>query len=208
MSELSNKEKGLASAYNMYLSDFLSADPENTAKLSGCVYEHENSRIMLKYINENYFINTKTGDISCENKNSIKSTIKTLLLGYLVTAKGQKETGEYIKFRDIHGAAQYEEPFNSRTINPMVKSFSKRPDDFMKIGKMLGGIEKEIADIAIEIQILPLLKVTYGLYFEDEEFPAEGVILFDLSAKRLCTVEIIVVAASDPIYEMLGILYK
>ena len=201
--ELSNKEKGLNSAYEGFIKNFKSIPPEQIAIKSGSIYNKEAGKITLEYINKNYAIDIKTGEITDSNDNKVPISLKTLLMGYLVTSEKTRETGKFIKFRDIHGASQYEGPFNSRTIVPMAKTFGRRPEDFLRIGKEMGGKKTDIADVSFSLQVLPFIKVTYGLYLENEEFSSEGLILFDSSIERLCTSEIIVVAASNPIYEML-----
>jgi len=201
--ELSNKERGLNSAYEGFIKDFKSTYPEQIAEKSGSIYNKKTEEIILKYLNKDYTIDVKTGEIVDSNSNKVPISLKTFLMGYLVTSEKTMETGEFIKFRNIHGASQYEGPFNSRTIIPMSKTFGKRPEDFLRIGEEMGGRKADIADVSFSLQVLPFIKVIYGLYLESEEFSSEGLILFDSSIRRLCTSEIIVVAASNPIYEML-----
>lgn len=205
--DTSNKEKGVALAYDIFIKELINnpKHPEQLAKESGGLYIENTNKISIRYINKDYYIDCKSGEIECADNSNVSQSIKALLLGYLTTARGQKPTGEYIKFRDIHGAAVYEEPFNSRTIKPMINAFAKHPEDFLKKGILLSGTQSNIADVSFSLNVLPLLTVTYGIYLESEEFPPEGVILFDSCAKRLCTPEIIIVAAANPIYELFKI---
>lgn len=127
---------------------------------------------------------------------------------YLATHGPKEMRNKYLAYRQVPGAAIYNSNFIKRCVDPMVKTFANDLDAFMEIGAMLGGMPAELGDAAFTINVLPYLPVTHVLYEGDDEFPANGNILFDETAAEWLCAEDLVVIASLPVYAMIGIYRK
>ena len=183
-----------------------SADPSQLAKRCGGEFRESDSSIILIYLGRTYAIAWPSGSISqVGSSDEIAVTTRVLLLNYVLSAYGQPNTGDLIAFRDIAGASVYEPSFLKRAVNPLVRAFDGKPELLLAAGERLGGIRAEVADTAITLSVLPLLPITYGIWHGDAEFRPSGVILFESSARRLLTVECLVVAASNGVYELMRV---
>lgn len=203
-------ETNLLSGYNaackLAREKLASTDPSHLAKRCGAEFREIDSSIVLTYLGKTYTIAWPSGSIlQFGSSDEVPVTVRVLLLNYVLYAHKQSGTDELIAFRDIPGASVYEPSFTKRAINPLMRTFDGKPDLLLAVGERLGGIRAEVADTAITLSVLPLLPVTYGVWHGDAEFPSSGVILFQASARRLLTVECVVVAASNGVYEMMKV---
>lgn len=201
-------ESNLLSGYNaackLAAERFASADPSHLAERSGAEFMESDSLVILTYLGRRYVIEWPSGNVlQPGSSEEVPVTVRVLLLNYVLSAHGQSKTGELIAFRDIPGASVYEPSFLKRAVNPLVRTFDGKPELLLLAAERLGGIRAEVADIGITIPVLPLLPITYGVWHGDEEFPSSGVILFQSSARRLLSIECLVVAASNGVYELM-----
>lgn len=202
----SNLLKGYQTAYDMAAERFAGADPIELARRSETEYLAEPSSLRLTYLGQPYLIEWPSGAVrKQESDEDVALPTKVLLLNYVLSANRQKLAGEFMAFREIPGAATYEPSFTKRSVYPMVKTFGSNPELLFAAGEKLGAQRADTADAGITIHVLPLLPVTYGVWRGDDEFPASGVILFDSSARRMLTIECLVVAASNGVYELMKI---
>lgn len=200
----SSMQQGYYTAIEQAVEIFAKKDPGQMAFLSGGEYLPAMSMLEFSYLHETYEISWPAGTVRNIATGEVAApAISVLLLNYLTSANGQRPLGNLIAIRDIPGAASYEDPFNKRATNPLVKSFDGKGDMLLSAAIKLGGSEVKLADVAIALPILPLLTVTYAIWHVDEEFAASGTILFDSSAKKLLPVECLVVAAANGVYALI-----
>jgi len=132
-------------------------------------------------------------------------TQKILWLHYLTANGSKKMTEQLIAYREAAPALFYEPNFYKRAIQPLIKCFGKTPDRLIETGIALGGKIKKLGDAAITINILPYIPLTFIIWEESEEFPPDGNILFDKSAKSWFAAEDLAVLASTAVYELIRI---
>lgn len=203
MSDESNLVKGYETAAEIALDRLLRVDPVVTAARAGVEWNGEFFRIM--YLAKKYLVGLSDGFVSLDGSDaSIKPAVRSLLLQYLATACGKQPTGELIAFRDIPGAAGYEASFWKRAIAPLVKVFDGKPDLLLKSALVLHGEQVSVGDVGVKISVLPFIPVVYGIWHSDDEFAADGVVLFDSSIKTLGSIEIAVVTAANGVYQLIN----
>lgn len=125
---------------------------------------------------------------------------------YLTTQGPKKPRNKYMAYKQVPGAAIYDSNFAKRSINPMVKCFSDKLDVFMQFGQSMGGKQVDLGHAAFTVQALPYIPLTYILWQGDDEVQPSGNILFDETAMEWLCAEDLVVIASLPVYEMIGML--
>jgi len=202
----SNLQKGYQTACQTAIAAFANANLAELARMSESVLFEESRSLRVQYLGQPYDLRWPSGDVcNATTGDSAPLATAVLLLNYVLTANHQQPTGELIAFREIPGAATYEPSFNKRAVNPLLRAFDNKPELFTSVATRLGGTAATIADISFTIPVLPLLPVTYGIWHGDEEFPASAAILFDASARKLLSIECLVVAASNAVYAMMGI---
>jgi len=128
---------------------------------------------------------------------------KILWLHYL-TANGQKKmTGQLIAYREAAPALFYEPNFYKRAVKPLVNCFGKAPDKLLKTGIALGGKADTLGDASLTINVLPYIPMTFIIWEGSEEFPPDGNILFDKSAKSWFAAEDLAVLAGAAAAELI-----
>lgn len=128
-----------------------------------------------------------------DRKDEVPLWLKILALHYLVYAKGTKPADDQITFKQLEGGLGYYPAFQGRTIDPLIDVFGNDLERFMSIALELGGKRVDFGDFAVTFAAFPNIEVTFILWKGDEEFPAEGNVVFDSSIASYLTTEDIAV---------------
>ena len=127
-----------------------------------------------------------------------------LLLHYLIARGTKKEAGRLIAYREVAPALFYEPNFYKRAVKPLVACFGKNPHKLTETGIALGGQIAALGDASITIKVLPYLPLTFIIWEGSEEFPPDGNILFDQTAKTWFAAEDLAVMAGVAVHELIG----
>jgi hypothetical protein len=201
----SNLMNAYISAYEIACDQLIKMDPSNICLNSNSLYNPTKNLLYVKYLGEDYSIDFSSGRIFKNNiEENITTTIKVLILHYLINSKITPLSGKLISFKEIPGGgAIYYDTFHKRAIKPLVKTFGNNFDLFFKAGKNLYGSIDKFGNASITLNIFPLVPVTYVLWQGDDEFPPSGTILFDNSISNYLPGEDIVLAASFGVYALM-----
>lgn len=202
--DLSHQQLGYETACREAAVLFAAAEPARLAVRCGATYDPATQMARVTYLGQPYDAHWPDGAVTKASGETAPLAVQVLILNYLLHAR-QLPTGELIAFREVPGAATYEEPFNKRSVNPFVKTFDNKPELLYAVAERLGGRAAGVGDASVTLDVLPLLPVTYAIWHSDEEFPATGTILFDASARRMLSIECLVVAAANGVYAMMGV---
>ncbi len=113
--------------------------------------------------------------------------IAELLTKYALACK-HKRTGKLVKFKDFPGGYAYENAFQRRAVEPIVKFFGRNPQELIKAAELLGGKPLSHGDCSVEIEMFPEIPETIVLW-TDEELPPTANVLFDESVGSYLNVE-------------------
>ena len=83
---------------------------------------------------------------------------------YLATQGPKEPAGRYINYKQVPGAAIYNDNYVKRAINPMVKTFSHDLDGFLKRGENLGGKKVDLGHMAFTVNVLPFIPITFVIW--------------------------------------------
>jgi hypothetical protein len=108
--------------------------------------------------------------------------ITSLLLLYLSYADGTPEAGQWIAFHELPGGETYNQAFQGYSGNVLARVFGHRAEAFTAAAQSLGGETVALGDLAFAWHVLPRVGVAAVLWLGDDEFAAEGHVLFDASA--------------------------
>jgi hypothetical protein len=131
-------------------------------------------------------------------------THKILWFHYLIANGAKQPSGRMIAYREVAPALFYEPNFYKRAVKPLVSCFGKNPQKLTEIGEALGGQAAAHGDASVTIKVLPYLPMTFIIWAGSEEFPPDGNILFDQTAKTWFAAEDLAVLASVAAYELIG----
>ncbi|MDR3588128.1 MAG: DUF3786 domain-containing protein [Negativicutes bacterium] len=191
-----NLKKAYELAYRKACEEFRRWDPADMAASSGSSFDAATKTISLRYVSDQYKVAFPSGEVAFAHKNeAVPTTVKVVLLHYLVRAGGQPLKNEVISFKEIpQGGMLYIDAFNKRIINYLTAVFAGQPAMLVQAGVKLGGGEAGRGDFAVRLDILPRLPVTFVLWSGDEEFPPAATVLFDATAPFYLPTEDLVVA--------------
>ena len=165
--------------------------PEEVCEACGAHYE-----------NEEYFLPWLNNEKSLS---SASVTHKILWLHYLTANGAKKMSGQLIAYREAAPALFYEPNFYKRAVKPLVGYFEKEPKKLIEIGAALGGQTASHGDASVTINVLPYIPLTFIIWKGDDEFPSDGNILFDKTAKTWFAPEDLAVLASAAVYDLISI---
>jgi len=161
---------------------FANLEPEEVAAKAGVKFDHVGQFLSVYFIKQKYLIYHPTGKITTEKGDTIPVYTAIIILHYLVTAEGTPLTGKWIAFRHLPGGDIYIDPFQKRAVNPFLKTFGHRPEDFKKAAEALGGVPLAVSGISMVIPVFPRVPICFTIWPGDEEMPASANILFDEAA--------------------------
>lgn len=178
--------------------NFAKRVPEEMAHLSGVCYDGK--QFCVKFLNKEFFVEYPTGQVVGVDEQAVPIRWQILFLHYLCYAKGTPKQNKYISFKELPDGMVYIEPFTKRAIQPMIKMFAHRLQEFQSVTASLGGECQSIGDFSVTIPVFPKLPITLVIWVGDEEFPANGNILFDGSAAGYLPTEDFAIIASELIW--------
>jgi len=142
----------------------------------------EPGAITLTFINRGYRIRWPEIAFSFTDDDAeVPLKDMVLILHYLATAKGTPLKDEPITYRDVPDGMGYYDVFQKRAIRPWLNRFAVQPEALLKAGEAFGGKPGEFGDASVTLMAFERVPVTLVLWRGDEEFPAEGGVLFDAS---------------------------
>jgi hypothetical protein len=167
-------------------------DIEEQCRRSGARHQVVDSQntITLPYLNQSYQITFPDGDISfLDGAGEVPTRDGLLILHYFNSAKGTPASGKLIAFKELPEGGVYSPTFSNRTINPLVKNFGEEPARLLEVGRKLGGYAADYGDTAVTIDAFSRVSITIVLWQGDDEFAAEGNILFDATVSDYLATE-------------------
>lgn len=164
-------------AYHEAVKKFRQLDPGDISMRSGAVYDREREVFLLSYFGREYEID-REGKVTCSGK-EVPYNDRTLILQYLCFASGLPPRGKWLSFLELPDGRHHYAPFQTDGTIPLANQFGRKPEQFKKAARKLGGMPLEMGDAGFKIPALPKLPLAVILWEGDEEFPAQTNILFD-----------------------------
>ena len=132
-----------------------------------------------------------------DSKEVVPIRDRVLILHYLLSAKGTPIANKLISFKELPGGDSYSRTFSKRAIEPLVEHFGERPHLLIDTAGKLGGHRVAYGDVAVTVNAFSRVPITIVLWQGDEEFPAQGDILFDAAiSDYLSTYDVTVLCES------------
>lgn len=164
-------------------------DPEATSARAAVEFDNQKSRFRVPFLTSIYLVEYPSGKVTLQSGENASAYVPIILLHYLTTAEGTPLKGQWVAFRHLPGGHIYTEAFNRRAINPFLKTFGERLEDFQEAAKALGGYRLALSGISMVIPVLPRVPLCFILWPGDEEIPASANILFDQAASSYLPTE-------------------
>ena len=163
-------------------------------------------KITLPFFTKPVNITYPEGQVEYEDREAkLSPQEQGLILHYLLGAQDIPLTNAPITFREIPSCECYYQPFRKRAQVPLIQTFGSKHELFRKAGEKIGGIDAKMGDVSLTFRPLPRIPITLLLWKEDDEFPAEGNILFDASIKHFLAGEDVAFLASTVVYKLMAL---
>lgn len=203
----SNLAKGYVTAYKLASEELAARDPATICQKAAVSFSNDEGVFIFKYLGREYKIGSKTGEVSCvDHEDAVTSSVKVLLLHYLLSASDRPLSGRLVSFRDLkNGAAIYYPNFYKRAIIPLIKTFGSCIENLYKAAYKIEGKKEKYGHASVTINVFPMVPVTYVLWEGEDEIQPSGTILFDESVEYFLPAEDIVCAGSFGVYELMRI---
>ena len=162
-------------------------DIEQQCQQSGARCQ-DDREILIAYLNQTYLIHLPDGEVTlADGEDTLPVKEKLLVLHYFLQAKGTPLTRELVTYKELKEGVNYFPIFYKRAIKPIVTFFGEQPHLLPDVASELGGEKTDYGDYAVTFAVFPCVPITFVLWKGDDEFPAEGNILFDSSVSDYLT---------------------
>lgn len=153
--------------------------------------KQEDEYLTLKHFGRKYGIHTETGRIISPEDFQPVDVNKQLNIYTLLWYASPHAIlqNKWVPFRELKGASPFTSAFEKHVLTPFARTFSGQPEKLMMACEALAGIRLPNSDAGCQINAFDCIPVQYLFWDHDDEFPAEGNILFDNSATDFIHVE-------------------
>jgi len=166
--------------YDHYKALIKDVDPALVSQRSFCPYGDETKTFLVTVMGSPYKVSFPQGDVTtAEGQDFDNYKLKTMILRYLLNAKGVKATGENISFRDVSGGNVYFASFEGRCLKRFAFTFNYNLEGLKKAMTVLGATPQTTGDMSWRFEVINNMFMTVILWVGDDEFPPEAQILFD-----------------------------
>jgi len=180
-------------------------DIEQQCRQCDAQYLDAQRAITLDYLNRPYLVTLPDAEISIMNKEDEEVPLrdKILILHYLTVARGTPLTGKLIAYQELPEGTNYFPTFYQRSIKPLADCFGGEPQRLLAVAEALGGRKADYGDAAVTVNAFPRVPLTLVLWRGDDEFAAEGNILFDHTIPDYLPVEDIIVLSETIVRKLI-----
>jgi hypothetical protein len=181
-------------------------DPKALSEASGSQWDGQNYG--LSFLNRDIVVHGDFTLAYAEPKEGeeIPLTDAVLILHYLLGAKGLGPGGEFLAYRQFPGGEFYTQAFHKRAEIPLTKTFGATPGLLTKAALKLNGTpQKGFGDESAVFRVLPHLDILTLIHYSDDEFEADGQVLFDKTIGQYLHIEDISWLGSTLVYRLMGL---
>ena len=160
--------------------------------------------IKIKFLNKNVLIDVPAFTFSEEESSEpVHIWEKILILHYLANAEDTPLANTQINYRQVKDGTNYFSTFEKRSTKPLIGCFGEAPQTLIEAAKPLGAEAVAYGDFGIKVQAFPLVPIYFVIWKGDDEFPADGSILFDASIEKWLSAEDIAVLCQQIVFKII-----
>ena len=161
------------------------------------IFNSYDSTYLLKCFGQDISISLRDRAISSASKagnflvNDLGDYSRLSILRYLIHAKKLPFSGQLVRPADLPGGDIFVKGSHILPLERASSYFSNCNDEFLNVGKSLGGTQHHYGDISLTIFPFPQVPVVLILWLGDEEFPSNLSLLLDSSCASFLPPDII-----------------
>ena len=168
--------------------------------------KEEGGYLTLRHFGRKFAVGRRDGRITAPEDDAPvlrneKLNIYTLF-GYVKA--GARLTGEWVPFEKLKNTSPFAKAFRNGVTEPFARMFDGRSGALEQACLSLGGKKLPWSDMGYELSAFECIPVRFLFWEGDEEFPAQGNLLFDAGATDFIHGESIVTIASVGLSRLAG----
>ena len=185
-------QENLREAARRAFEEIAAADPEALAGRAGGTLRGRTIELIL--LGRPVSVDLDRKAVIEEGGAAASDAVAAPVARYLARCGGLGETGgDWLGFADDANARGYLDPFRRGVVAPLLAAFGRRPEDFAQAAALLGGERVPALETpgsaAYRVRVLPRVDLVFVLSPGDDEFPAEGQVLFPRGLFRAFAVD-------------------
>lgn len=144
----------------------------------------EGERLTLRHYHRKFGIHRSSGEIEpLEDSDTVTCYEKMNIYALLrAPSEGARFQDEWVPFEKLRGTAPFYRSFQSNIVQPFARMFQNGMNTLRRACAELGGKKLSWSDAGYELKAFDCIPVRFLFWEGDEEFPAQGNLLFDTSA--------------------------
>ncbi|WKY43827.1 DUF3786 domain-containing protein [Eubacteriaceae bacterium ES2] len=179
-------EKG----YDVNRAMFKDFDPCIMAEKSGFAYDQDKQSFCIEVLGEKYSVKFPGGEVVFADGQAVSNySVKMIILRYLMNANGSLPTGSFKSYKEFPDGPLYYANFYTRSIKIFALIGSEYPQALNDFITEMSASQLDKGDIAFSLSVMPGVEVAFILWYGDDEFEAEGQILFDQNLMDIFTIK-------------------
>ena len=151
----------------------------------------EGDYLTLKLFGKKFRVHSQTGEIVTFDGFRTASIVTRLniytLFGFV--KPGAQFKDNWVPFRELNGAAPFTAAFEKHVLEPFAQTFTGQIEKLSEACELLGGIKLSHSDAGYCLNSFDCIPINFLFWDGDDEFPAQGNILYDMSATDFIHVE-------------------
>lgn len=146
--------------------------------------EREGGRIILRHYHRKFGVGVSDGEIEALEDGEPVSCYEKMNIYALLRADsaGARLRDEWVPFEKLRGAAPFGRSFQANIVQPFARMFQNRLPSLARACEELGGKKLPWSDAGYELDAFACVPVRFLFWEGDDEFPAQGNLLFDAGA--------------------------
>ncbi len=205
------REDDYKKAAELARAELASRDPRRLAECGGAEVSTEggSDRLRLAFLGKPVQVFWPEVSLSrTDSDEDIPIQQQVLLLHYLQGAwrsGGPAPAEDWVGFQDVPDGRFYSDAFQRRAKLPLLRAFGGRPEALETLARKAYGAEPAgLGDASASVAALPRIRVALVIWGGDEEFPADGNILFDRNTNAYLPAEDMAWLAGMIVYPLMG----
>ncbi len=151
--------------------------------IENCGFTKAGDGFDVRFIQRDLHVSYPSGDvIDKETGKKVDDTCKVLVLHHASYSKGGSLVDHKISYKELPSGEIYIKPFTNRCVKALVGIFAANLDALKGAVEHCVYTPERHGDYSVTIEVMPKVPITLIVYEEDEEFPADGNILFNGNA--------------------------
>ena len=176
---------------------FLAMDQEDL--IERFQLEHDADWLYLRYLGQPLKISRRTGEILFADREEVPgfNTAMTAYNMFYYAKEHPVAAGELVPFRQVKRVYPFERAYQKQILEPFTRTFSGHVKELQEACEKLGGTRLPQGDAGYRIPVYPYFDIAVLFWDKDDEFEAQGNMLFDANITDFVHEEDVVCIAAD-----------